>query len=143
MQYYQFFFLKTSFFHFFAWRWSTVVHFWSTLGHFLSYGTQPILFRIENAVNSVRTSQITITLELKLYTKLPNKLQNNCYILLIYLYILEPGHAFEKHGGFYQFFEFFHSETCYSLTKGGGIKCDPELFDINHCHFLHYDCPPP
>ena len=59
------------------------------------------------------------------------------------LYILDIGHAFEKHGAFFFYFEFFHSETCYGLTKDGRTKFWTDFVDLRPKKLGHYDCPPP
>ena len=40
------------------------------------------------------------------------------------------GYAFEKHGAFFIRLEFFHSQTCYGLTKHGRIKFWTDFVDF-------------
>ena len=42
-----------------------------------------------------------------------------------------------KHGVYFQFFEFFHSDFCKSLTKDGRIKFRCERLDPWHRHLFH------
>ena len=62
-------------------------------------------------------------------------LEFNYYLGLLVLHmpskplISEPDSPPAKHGAFFQFFEFFHSDFCKSLTKYGRIKLRGPLFD--------------
>ena len=66
-------------------------------------------------------------------------------LILIFSIYSKNGTFFEfcksprKHGAFFQFLEFFHSETCYVLTKDGRIKLGGTFCDIEQCPFR----PPP
>ena len=58
------------------------------------------------------------------------------------LYILDIGHAFEKHGAFFFVFEFFHSETCYGLTKDGSIQFRTDFVELRQKNWAIRIVPP-
>ena len=63
-------------------------------------------------------------------------LEFNYYLGLLVLHmpskplISEPDSPPAKHGGIFQFFEFFHSDFCKSLTKDGRIELRCTLVDF-------------